>query len=236
MHNCKTARSGFIDLALDEVSPARSKQLLAELNACPECREEYAAVRSTLHVSTQALRSGVADESFWPGYHQRLRHALVASSTRETLNVLGNDSGRSQPAKTSNGAWLALRGMLATSVRIPVPAALALMVLFAISVVGLRSQGQVTTIPATPIVAVETRTVTVPVVQEKVITRVVYLPEKTRRSRRPGLDRNTPSSLGSTVASTTPGASRQGALNLAGFEPTDTVRLTVIKGSYRDEK
>jgi hypothetical protein len=110
------------------------------------------------------------------------------------------------------------------------------MVLFAISVVGLRSQGQVNTIPATPIVAVETRTVTVPVVQEKVITRVVYLPEKTRRSRRPGLDRNTPSSLGSILASTTTGASRQSALNLAGFEPTDTVRLTVIKGSYRDEK
>jgi anti-sigma factor RsiW len=226
----------LIDLALDEISPARSRQLLAELNACPECREEYAAVRSTLHVSTQALRSGAADESFWPGYHERLRHALVAGSTRETVNVLDNNSERAQSAKTSDRAWLALRAMLTTSVRIPVPAALALMVLFAISVVGLRWPGQVNTIPATPIAAVETRTVTVPFVQEKVITRVVYLPARPSKQGRRGVDRPTPSSLGSTLASTTPGESRQSALNLAGFEPTDKVRLTVIKGSYRDEK
>ncbi len=227
MHNCKTTRNSFIDLVFDEIPPASSRQLLAELSACPDCREEYAAVRSTLHVSARALRSNSPDESFWPGYNERLRHALVATADAHAV---------AQPAGTSNGLWPALKRILTTSVRIPVPAAAALMLLFVISVVGMRSRGEVNAIPPTPIAAVETRTVMVPVVEEKVITRVVYVPDKTRRTVRRGLDHSRPATLDNSLASSTSAGSDRNALNLVGFEPTDKVRLTVIKGSYRNEK
>ena len=97
MHNCKTARSSFIDLALDEIPPAMSQQLLRELDGCRACHDEYAALRSTLHVSDQALQAAAPGEAFWPGYHQRLRQALVAPSTC--------DSAFEEPAKAPNGLW-----------------------------------------------------------------------------------------------------------------------------------
>ena len=234
MHNCKTARSGFIDLALDEITPEQSRQLLAELNGCLGCQQESAAVRNVLHVSTQALRSEAPSEGFWPGYHDRLRDALLANSTAPRSQVFDAEVRHRQAAKSSRRVWLPLRALLTTSVRVPVPAAL--LVLVTIAVFGLRSLGHSNEIPATPRAQIETRTVTVPVVQEKVITRVVYVPTKISRPARRGFDRLTSSGLGSSLASITPGATGQGALNLAGFAPTDKVKLTVIKGSYRNEK
>jgi anti-sigma factor RsiW len=239
MHNCKSAKNSFIDLALDEISPARSRQLLAELNACAACREEYATLRSTLHVSGQALRSTSPGEDFWPGYHDRLRHGLLAESEHR----LKDAATPVQPAGISNsfGMWLGLRTLLTTSIRVPVPAAVALMVLFVISVVGLRSHGQVNVIPTAPLAAVEIRSDPAPVVQQKVITRVVYVERKTNRSNREQLgreplDRSAASNLARSLAGSPSAGSDKTALNLAGFEPTDQVKLTVIKGSYRDEK
>jgi anti-sigma factor RsiW len=237
-------KSSFIDLALEEIPPPRSRQLLAELNDCPACREEYAAIRSTLHISGQALRSATPREDFWPGYHQRLRHSLLAGSALENQAALDHDSAPLQPAGISrisqisegSGLWLALRTLFTTSVRVPVPAAVALMVLFVISAVSLRSQGQANVVSTTSLAAVEPQVVTAPVVQEKVITRVVYVNRKNNRPRREQLDRTAFSNSAEHLASSSSDASRKTALNLVGFEPTDQVRLTVIKGSYRDEK
>lgn len=235
MHNCKSARNSFIDLALDEIPRGESRQLLAELNDCRECHDEYAALRSTLHVSTQALRSTSPGENFWPGYHNRLRQAVLESSDSKDL-VSG--SRLRERAGISNGPWSALRALLTTSVRVPLPAALALMLLFVMSVVGLRSLGEKDAIPAMPTTTVETRTVLVPVIQEKVqekiVTRVVYA----ERGRRGESDR-TPANLsndvgygpGNNLASAASESSGRTALNLVGFEPTDEVKLTIIKGS-----
>src|ERR1044072_311460 len=140
MHNCKSARNSFIDLALDEIPQPASRQLLAELNDCRECHDEYAALRSTLHVSTQALRPTPPGESFGPAYHTRLRQAVLAGSTAESGNLVSG-STLGQRAGISNGPWPALRALLTTSVRVPLPAALAVMVLFVVSVVGLRLFG-----------------------------------------------------------------------------------------------
>jgi anti-sigma factor RsiW len=248
MHNCKSAKNSLIDLALDELPSARSRQLLAELNACPACRDEYAALRSTLHVSGQALRSISPGENFWPGYHSRLRHSLLTGSIPESEHRLNDASAPVQTAGISNSfrLWLALRALLTTSVRIPVPAVVALMVLFVISVVGLRSHEQVKVIPTAPLAAVEIRADPAPVVQERVITRVVYVERKSNRPSREQwsreqwgreqLNRSAASNLARSLAGSASAGSGKTALNLAGFEPTDQVRLTVIKGSYRDDK
>jgi hypothetical protein len=177
------------------------------------------------------LRSGLPGEDFWPGYNARLRQSLLAGAARESEHVV-----LEQPARIPNSRWLALRAMLTTSIRVPIPAAAALMILFVIAAVGLRSRAQVNAIPNSAPAIVETRTVTVPVVQEKVITRLVYVDRKNNRPRREQLGPRAQTINANGLASTASARSSKTAFNLAGFEPTDQVRLTVIKGSYRDEK
>src|SRR4051812_33057709 len=95
MHNCKLTRNDFVDFVLGEVSAARATQLLAELNECPACREEYEALRTTLHVSNQALRSALPGEEFWSGYRARLQSKLLANPAQ--LENAGELSASSVP-------------------------------------------------------------------------------------------------------------------------------------------
>jgi anti-sigma factor RsiW len=240
MHNCKLIRSSFIDLALDELSPAKSTQLLAELNDCPACREDYAALRSTTHVSSQALRSGLPGEDFWPGYHARLRSRVMASPAPDNEKSIEYSSSFAQPARmpVSERLWLALRVMANTSVRVPVPAALVLLFLFGLSFFFLRPRGQVATIQSTPLASVETQTVQVPVIQERVVNRVVYVEKRGRKSRRgtSQWERTPTSTVPNSVARAESVASTRTALSLVGFKPSDQVKLTIIKGSIKGEK
>ena len=233
MHNCKLSRNSFIDLALDEIPSTRSTQLLAELNECQACREEYAALRSTLHVSNQALRSGLPGEEFWPGYHTRLRAKLLASPAQvESTGELHSSAAFPAPKSLSSQLWWALRTMATTSVRVPVPAALAVLLVTGAYFFVMRTRGQVNVTSLPPVVFAEPKTVEVPVIQEKVITRVVYVEKKSRRggsqSAIPGEARS--------VAGAGVDRSSSAALSLVGFKPTDEVKLTIIKGGYKDQK
>jgi len=233
MHNCKLTRSSLIDLALGEIEPAKAMQLQAELNDCPGCHEEFESLRSTLHVSTQALRSAVPGEEFWPGYRTRLHSKLLASPARP-----GAGEGRPTLAamSLSSQLWLALKAMTTTSVRIPVPAALALLLVFAASFLVLRARERVNVTPSTPIALVRTETVEVPVIQEKVVTRIVYVEKRGRRSASDWNRSNrTEIPTGPDSVAVT-GANPVTALSLVDFKPTNEVKLTVIKGSYKDEK
>ena len=214
MHNCKLTRRSFIDLALDEVSPASSLQLPAELKDCQACQDEYAALRSTLHVSNQALRSVLPGEEFWSGYHTRLQSKLLAAPQQ----VNAGEEHSLPHLSLSSQLWLALRAMATTSLRVPLPAALALMLLVGASFLVLRSRRPANVTPATPVALVETHTVQIPVIQEKVVTRVVYVEKKGRRSasRANPLDRRE-TSAGDPAART--------ALSFVGFKPTDTLLI-----------
>ncbi|HUS11748.1 MAG TPA: hypothetical protein VMZ30_14875 [Pyrinomonadaceae bacterium] len=235
MHNCKTSKSNFVELACNEIPPARSRQLLSELNDCVACREEYEAVRSTVHVSGQALRSGLPAETFWPTYRERLRYRLVSSQSQNTKNGADHSSAYSSPMPLSSRVWEPLRRMASSSVRVPVPAALVLILMLGAVFVVLHSRAQVNAAGSiTPSVSVETRTVQVPVIQEKVITRVVYV-DKSRRRGAAQPDRTAVSATANSVARAFPNTS-QTPLSLIDFKPTDQVKLTVIKGNYKDEK
>ncbi len=236
MHNCKLTRSSFIDLALGEVEPQRATQLQAELNDCPACHEEYESLRSTLHVSNQALRSAVPGEEFWPGYRTRLHSKLLASPTQQVASAGERPPASATTVSLGSQLWLALRTLATTSVRVPVPAALALLLVFGVFVFVLRAREQVQARPSAPLELVRTHTVEVPVIQEKIITRVVYVEKKDRRSASDAnqSDRTGVSAAPSTVAVT--GSDPATALSLVGFKPTNEVKLTIIKGSYKDEK
>ena len=115
-----------------------------------------------------------------------------------------------------------------TSIRVPVPLAAALLVFLGGSLVfALNSRRPISAEP--PIVV--TRTAEVPVTQEtireKVVTRVVYRDRDRRQS--PGTRGNALAGRQTKPAAETP-------ISLVGFKPTNEVNLTVIKGSYRDDK
>lgn len=232
MHNCKLTRSSLIELALDELQPAQKEQLLAELQDCAACHEEYTTLRNTLRVSGQALRSALPAESFWSGYHARLSEQIEKSSDQHSSSV--------QPAQLSGASrlWDGLWQIATTSVRIPFPVAAALILLIGISTFfAVRSRGQVNAL-ALAQSRVETRTVEVPVIQEKVVTRVVYVEKNRRRPQSDGRQlarAKTPRGANRVARA---GANTDGttAISLAGFKPTDQVKLKIIKGSYRDEK
>lgn len=245
MHNCRLTRNGLMDLVLDEMPSAEAKQLLAELNDCAACREEYATLRNTWRVSGQALRSALPTEKFWPGYHARLQAKL----NQHLQEDHGKVSSSLQPVRQSLNSslwlrfWIAVRKLATTSVRVPVPVALALMLLFGISVLARRARGTggpgvpVTATPSDQLTSVETRMIQIPVIQERVVTRAVYVEKKGKRSRgfSNQLDRDELNAA-NRLARAGSDTSGKTAMSLAGFKPTDQVKLTIIKGSYQDEK
>lgn len=245
MHNCRLTRNGLTDLVLDEMPSAEAKQLLAELNQCAACREEYATLRNTWRVSGQALGSALPTENFWPGYHARLHDKLIEHLQDD--NEKASSSLQSVPQSLNSSLWLrfwiVLRKLETTSVRVPVPVALSLMFLFGISVLALRTRGpweaaeSMNATPSKQLTSVETRMVQIPVIQERVVTRVVYVEKKTSRSRGASnqLDREKLNAA-NRLARVGSDTSAKTAMSLVGFKPTDQVKLTIIKGSYQDEK
>ncbi len=236
MHNCKLTRDVLIDFALGEVSPAQTSELLAELNDCVACQAEYATLKNTLRISQQALRSALPAEEFWPGYHARLQGKLIQHLQED--NNPASASVQSVRLSFSSRLWIGLRKMATTSVRVPVPAALAMMLLAGILFFSLRARGQANVTSSTPLPSVETRTVEVPVIQDRVVTKVVYVEKKGRRHKGPpGLASSLDAAgRNATIARGGSDASGKTAMSLVGFKPTDQVKLTIIKGSYRDEK
>jgi len=225
MHNCKTTRKRLIEEALNQTPSDQSGPLLAEVERCPSCREELASLRSVLRVADQAMESALPAESFWSGYHARLRQSVE------------RDASFASRPRTETGALVLLRSLLqrlaTASVRVPVPVAAVLIILFGLSIVfATHSRRQPTTEPLSGTSPVVTKTIEVPVIQERTVTRVVYRDrsrrtlsriEKTARSA--GKVTNRPNEP---VANT--------PISLVGFKPTSDPKLTIIKGSYRDEK
>ena len=181
--------------------------LPAELGQCDECRAEFEALNATLRVTARLRESVVPSEDYWIDYHVRLRQRLFHAKAQ-----------RSKEKFVPLFAPLRLCGnllvrFLKSSVPVPVPLAIAAIIL--LGVIATRKS------PAPNPVIVHVP-VEVPVIQEKTVTQVVY------RDRRP-----TPKpSKRARIAPT----SENTFANLAGFKPTDEVKLTVIKGGIPNER
>lgn len=229
MHNCKLTRNVLTEYASGEMPPAQTSEVTAELNECGSCRAEYAALRNTLRVSRQALQAALPADEYWPGYHARLQSKLARH-----LDDAKQSSFEVQPVPASFTSRLVmgLRKFATASVRVPVPVALAIMLLAGVFLFTLRSRGQATVVASAPLASVESKTVEVPVIQERVVTQIVYVERKGRRYR--NAEGSSDSRRSDTAAISDPSAKT--AMSLAGFKPTNQVNLTIIKGSYQDEK
>jgi hypothetical protein len=136
------------------------------------------------------------------------------------------------------------RRVFAAEIRLPVPAAAA----FALLCCGLGwlALGKSTTaFPPRPMPAVETKVIEVPVVQEKIVTRTVYVARREPTARRgasalvAGSQNNQqeqPASPAISLGSQVAGDSAYTSVNLAGFQPVDEIKATVIKGRNNNER
>jgi len=211
MHNCNETRHRLIELAFEENSTGQCPSLAEEFKRCESCSSEYESVRLSLRIVDQSFRANTRDEDFWADYQQSLRRRL-----QDSVSVAAHH------APSRHRALHLAENLFTASVRIPVLAAAALALVITLSVgLAIRARTRVNETPVTPNVV--TRFVEVPVTQERVITRIVYRERAQRTAGRSPRRVDRPS---------------QTAVenSLVGFKPTQDVNLTIIKGSYREEK
>ena len=162
-------------------------------------------------------------------------------SPDSTGHFTSSTSRLSSTARPSSHA-ARLRRALSTTWRVPAPAAVAAALLFAcVSVFALVRPAPEPVAVESPTRAdlpVEVRTIEVPVVREKIVTRTIYV----ARGEGSRFGRSTRAMLieeARGVARARGGVdakSPAGADTLAGFRPASDAKLRVIKGSYANEK
>lgn len=233
MHNCKETREIFTELLLDGVDFRSDQAISAELSRCTECRSEFEALSATLRMTSRVSESTAPGEDYWPTYHEKLRRRLETTTSRAKAQRHKDELGPLfEPLRPRAGSSLLVR-LFKTSVHVPLPLAAALVIAAALFIpLAIRAarrdvqQANTTTIVSVP--------VEVPVVQEKIVTKVVYRDRPTivRAKKRTRED----SSADSTFAKSQRPRSEAVPASLVGFKPSDEVKLTVIKGGVPNEK
>ena len=235
MHNCKETRELFTELLLDGIDFRSDQAISAELSRCAECRSEFETLSATLRMTNRVSELATPAEDYWPAYHSKLRQRLVNAQTPTTSRAKAQRHKDElgplfEPLRP--GAGNLLVRLLKTSVPVPLPLAFALIVVaallvpFAIRAARKDVQPSNTTIVRVP--------VEVPVVQEKIVTHVVY---RDRRTVVRVTKRATEASRAeSTLAKSQKSRTEAVPPSFAGFKPSDEVKLTVIKGGVPNEK
>jgi len=212
MHSCRETRERLIELVLDGRSD--------ELNNCAECRAEFDALNATLRMTTRVSETAAPAESYWSGYHARLR---------EKLAVVGPAPSHAKTQRRGEKLgplFATMRLCVRTSVPLPVAVGIVIACV-ALTAFAMRRAEQ----PVAPAPMVVHVPVEVPVVQEKIVTRVVY--RERRSTPRPFRHAGNDVPAESTFAkSRKPPTTEEIPASLNGFKPTDEVKLVVLKGGF----
>jgi len=235
MHNCKETRELFTELLLDGIDFRSDQAISAELSRCSECRAEFETLSATLRMTSRVSELATPAEDYWPAYHAKLRQRLVDAQTPTTSRAQAQRHKEKlgplfEPLRPGAGNSLFVR-FLKTTLPVPLPLGIALVVAAALLIPLAIRATRVQPSNTTTIVRVP---VEVPVVQEKIVTRVVY------RDRQPVV-RTTKRATDAARAETTFAKSQRTRTeamptSLIGFKPSDEVKLTVIKGGVPNEK
>lgn len=221
MHNCSETKERITELLLNGSDGSPDEPLSAELRRCAECRAEFSSLKAVLRMTSRLRDTAAPAEDYWSGYHAQLRQKLFYAKAQKRRN---DDGHFSAPLRLCLGFFKA-------SVKIPVPVGLAVLItLLALGVLatrGVRSQLAPPLNPAVVHVPVE-----VPVVQEKILTRVVYRDRRSKSSQR----LLAPARSETTFAKSQKPRNEDLPTSLVGFKPTDEIKLTVIKGGSSNEK
>jgi len=233
MHNCKETREIFTELLLDGIDFRSDQAISAELRRCSECRSEFETLSATLRMTSRVSEVATPAEDYWPAYHAKLRQRLVDAQTPTTSRAQAQRHKEKlgplfEPLRPGAGNSLFVR-FLKTTLPVPLPLGIALVIAAALLIPFAIRAARVQPSNTTTIVRVP---VEVPVVQEKIVTRVVYRDRQavvrvTKRAT--DASRAESTFAKSQRTETTPAG-------LIGFKPSDEVKLTVIKGGVPNEK
>lgn len=234
MHNCKETRELFTELLLDGIDFRSDQAISAELSRCAECREEFETLSATLRMTHRVSETAAPTKEYWPAYHSKLRQRLLNEQTTSRAQAQRHKEKLGplfEPLRPGAGSGLLVR-FLKSSLPVPLPLAVALVLAAALLIpIAIRAARRDVQSNNTTIVRVP---VEVPIVKEKIVTRVVY------RDRYPvvrATKRSTdPSPAESTFAKSQRSRTEAMPASLAGFKPSDEVKLTVIKGGVPNEK
>ena len=220
MHNCNATRNDLVELAINQSD--QNQLPPAEFVTCSTCREEFAALRNASRATKAAIHLAQPAESFWYGYHDRLADRLARDSR--------HSNGWLAPNRPDWALWL--RRLATASIPVPVPVVAGLFVFIALSIFFMMHSRQSS--GAGPILtppSVITKTIEVPVVHERLVTRVVY-----RKIQAPPLTLLTRARDEASTVESEQSEPPVFVNGLAGFQPANEAKVTIIKGSYQDEK
>jgi hypothetical protein len=233
MHDCHATRARLIDLIFGEAGDAET--LRAQVRSCDGCAAEYRALTEIFRAFDRAADEARPPEEFWPRYHARLARRLDAAEPEATRTPAGRVPARS----SSPAAWL--RRALTARWSVPAPVAVAaLLLVVCLTPLALRpSPVAVAPSPREGDVAPAAnepqpvRTIEVPVVHEKIVTRTVYVTRPARKSGRATRADDARLASESSPAVGEPAPRRD---TLTGFQPAGDVKLRIIKGSLENER
>jgi hypothetical protein len=236
MHDCRQTQDSLLDVIFDEADSATRSRLLAEVERCAACAAEYRSLAATLDACEEASDALAPVESYWPRYH--------AALTRRLLDEAGEapKAGRAAPRAPF---W---KRVLTASIRVPAPlAAAAALLLVATSVFALmlfvRPAPEPVTLAAPDMgqpqpqeAAPQIRFVEVPVVREKPVTQIIYLPRRGDSAARQFAARENLAGVGRQNAPAPIANTATPRSNLSGFKPAGEVNLRIIKeGDAREQ-
>jgi hypothetical protein len=234
MHNCSETKERMTELLLDGVDEVGT----LELSQCTACSAEFDVLSATLRLTTRLGQNAAPSEGYWAGYHRTLRLRLANARLGATI---APKESRAQAQRRKEklgplfvslrpGARTAFARFLKSSVRVPVPLGLALIIIcMGLGLFAVEAARR----PTAPNQIVVHVPVEVPVVQEKFVTQVVYRDRRlpSRSSKRITADSRAESALARSQKPRT-----DDIPSLTGFKPTEEVKLTVIKGGSPNEK
>jgi hypothetical protein len=164
---------------------------------------------------------------------RELQSLLSKWQTPVSLRALDQRVRLSYRAQTTPHPWW--RRILTSTISLPVPVAAALVLVPALAAAALLGRRQLPAPNAPPIIVERIKAVEVPVVRERVVSRIVYR-EKKPATASSSKSKSAPESMSLALAS---GENSQGYFtdtNLAGFQPNAEMNFKVIKKADKNEK
>jgi hypothetical protein len=231
MHNCHKVEKQFVDLVFDDMDADGKRRLLAEIKGCANCSDQYHSLSDTLFIFERTTEAALPPEGYWPRYNATLRERLLRAPAQSTVEQ--------KPARAP--FW---QRLLVAKFQVPAPVAAALVIALIISsALALRSRpaGQTMLAPSSQ-AAESVRLVQVPFAQEKIVTRTVYVEKKRdgERALRPLLP--TVASARDVLDMNIAGDRHEDdtgfftRANLKGFQPTDDMKIRVLKRNNENDK
>ncbi|HEV2799807.1 MAG TPA: hypothetical protein VGW12_04885 [Pyrinomonadaceae bacterium] len=254
MHDCRQTQDSLIDLLFDAHGDggASRARLVAEVERCAACAAEYRSLVATLDACDEASDALAPGENYLTQYHAALtRRLLDAAGDTRTPSSAARATHEQSTRTTTTPFW---KRLLNASIRVPVPVAAVCALLFvgacAVALVlAARPASEPVVLAAPhmtePQTAPQIKFVEVPVVQEKTVTQIVYVPRRPandgEEARRQNVRENV-AGVGRPKNATTAAVTNMAAApmpsrpNLSGFKPAGEVNLRIIKGSEAREQ